>query len=198
MVIQFAKISIQQPLSPLNNSTVAAQKLTVRFHPMNSNHLHIMRPKSRANKSRCSNLYKGKEVVFVIVFRDVPHSIQHTHLAIDSQKFIDDPILLSGPYVVQSDAPPDAFSHFIEILNGSEPQFSPQIADDLMLLARELGHNDLIANFAPRQVVPSRQENVRDLLEQLASFDTCVTLEADLQMISKSLTVLQHDISAIR
>jgi hypothetical protein len=143
-------------------------------------------------------LYKGKEVVSVIVFRDVPHSIQRSQLAINYQKFLDDPILLSVPYVVQSDASPDAFSHFMEILNGSEPQFSPQITDDLMLLAREFGYNDLIAPFAPRQVVPSRQENVRDLLQQLTSFDRGVTLEADLRMMPNSLPVLQRDILAIR
>jgi hypothetical protein len=95
-------------------------------------------------------LYKSKEVASVIVFRDVPHSIQRIQLAINCQKFLDDPILLSVPYVIRSDASPDAFSHFMEILNGSEPQFSPQIADDLLLLAREFGHNNLIATFAPR------------------------------------------------
>jgi hypothetical protein len=114
-------------------------------------------------------LYKGKEVVSVIVFRDVPHSIQRSQLAINCQKFLDDPILLSVPYVILSDASSDVFLHFMEILNGSEPQFYPQIVDDLMLLAREFGHNDLIATFAPRQVMPSRQENVPDLLQQLAS-----------------------------
>jgi hypothetical protein len=133
----------------------------------------------------------------VIVFQDVPHSIQRNQLAINSQKFLDDPILLSVPYVVQSDASPDAFSHFMEILNGSEPRFSPQIADDRMLSAREFRHNDLIATFAPRQIVPSRQENVPDLLKQLARFDRGVTLEADLGMMPNSLAVLQRDISAI-
>jgi hypothetical protein len=165
---------------------------------MNNDHLQIMLPKSRADTSRCSNLYKGKEVVSVIVFRDVPHSIQRRQLAINCQKFLGDPILLSVPYVVQSDASPDAVSHFMEIFNGSDPQFSPQITDDLMLLAREFGHNDLIATFAPRQVVPSRQENVRDLRQQLASFDRAVTLEADLRMMPNSLAVLPSNISAIR
>jgi hypothetical protein len=73
----------------------------------------------------------------VIVFRDVPHSIQRRQLAVNCQKFFDDRILPSVPYVLQSDASPDAFSHFMEILNGSGPQFSRQIADDMMLLARE-------------------------------------------------------------
>jgi hypothetical protein len=95
-------------------------------------------------------------VVSVIVFRYVPHSIQRSQLAINCQKCLDDPILLSVPYVVQSDALPDAFSHFIEILNGSEPQFSPQSANNLMVLAREFGHNSVIATLVPRQIVPSR------------------------------------------
>jgi hypothetical protein len=113
-------------------------------------------------KSRCSDLQKGKEAISVIVFRGVPHSIPPTQLAINCQKFLDDPILLSLPYVIQSDASPDAFSHFMEILNGSETQFSPQIADDLMLLARKFEHNHMIATFNPRQDVPTHRENVRD------------------------------------
>jgi hypothetical protein len=42
--------------------------------------------------------------------------------------------------------------------------------------------------------VPSRQENVRDPLQELASFDRGVTLEADLPMMRNSLAVLQRDI----
>jgi hypothetical protein len=102
-------------------------------------------------------------VASVIVFQGVPHSIPRTQLAINCQKFLDDPILLSLPYVIQSDTSLDAFSHFMEILNGSEPQFSPQIVDDLMLLARDLVHNGLLATFAPEPGVPSDQENVPDL-----------------------------------
>jgi hypothetical protein len=66
------------------------------------------------------------------------------------------------------------------------------------LLAREFGYNDLIATFAARQVVPSHSENVRDLLQQFASFDTGVTLEADLRLMRDSLAIPQHDISVIR
>jgi hypothetical protein len=47
-------------------------------------------------------------------------------------------------------------------------------------LARELGHNDLIAIFAPQQDVLCRRENVRDLLQELDRIDRGVTLEADL------------------
>jgi hypothetical protein len=165
---------------------------------MNSDHLPVMRPKSRADKSPCSNLYKGKEVVSVIVFRDVPHSIQRSQLAMNCQKFLDDPIVPLVPYVVQSDASLDAFSHLMESLNGSEPQFSPQISDDLMLLAREFGHNGLLAIFALRQDVPSRRENVRDLLQELGRVDRGGTFEADLLLIRNSLAVREHNISAIR
>jgi hypothetical protein len=68
----------------------------------------------------------------------------------------------------------------MEDLNGSEPHFSPQIADDLIWLAQEFGHNGLIATFTPRQAAPRRRENVRDLLQELDRFDRGVTLEADL------------------
>jgi hypothetical protein len=49
-----------------------------------------------------------------------------------------------------------------------------------MLLAREFGHNDVIATFAPQQGVPSRRENMRDLLQELDRVDRGATLEADL------------------
>jgi hypothetical protein len=100
--------------------------------------------------------------------------------------------------MVQSDASPDVFSHFMEILNGSEPQFSLQIADDLMLLAREFGYNDLIATFAPQQDVPSRQANVRDLFQELDIFNRGATFKADLRMMPNSLAILQRDISVMR
>jgi hypothetical protein len=113
------------------------------------------------------------------------------------EKFLDHPIFLSMPYGVRSDASPDAFSHFMEILNGPEPQFSPQIADDLMLLAREFGYNGLLASFAPRQHVPSGRENARVLLQELGRFDRHATLEADVLLMSDSLTVAQRDIWGI-
>jgi hypothetical protein len=94
-------------------------------------------------------LQKGEEGVSVIVLGGVPPSILHTQLAINFQKFLEDPMSLSLPYVVQLDASPDAFSHFMEILNGSEPQVAPQIADDLLLWSRAFGHHGLLATFAP-------------------------------------------------
>jgi hypothetical protein len=100
---------------------------------VSDDYLHNMPPKNRLGKSRCSNLQKGKEVVSVIVFRGVLHSIQRTQRAINCQKFLDDPILLSLPDVVESDASPDGFPHFMEILKCSEPQFYPQIANNVML-----------------------------------------------------------------
>jgi hypothetical protein len=100
--------------------------------------------------------------------------------------------------VVHSDASPDISAHFVEICNGSEPQLSPQIADDLMLLAREFGRNDLIANFAPRQDVPSHRESVCDPLHKLDRFDRGATLKADLLLMRAALAVVQRDISAIR
>jgi hypothetical protein len=110
---------------------------------MNGDHLDAMHLTSKIDKLRCLNLQKGKEVGSVIVFHGAPHSSPRTQLPINCHKFHDDPILLSLPYVVQSDALPDAFSHSMQILDFSEPQFSLQITDDLMLLAREFGHNEL-------------------------------------------------------
>jgi hypothetical protein len=94
-----------------------------------------MPPKSRADKSRFSNLLRGKEVVSVILLHDAPYSVRRIELLQDCQKFLDDPTLLSSPYIVQSNVSPGAFTHFMEILDGSEPHFSQETVDDLMLLA---------------------------------------------------------------
>jgi hypothetical protein len=74
-----------------------------------------------------------------IIFRDVPHSVPRIELLHHCQKFLDDPFLLSSPYVVQSDVSPDAFTHFMEILSCAELHFPPETYDDLMLLAQEFG-----------------------------------------------------------
>jgi hypothetical protein len=51
--------------------------------------------------------------------------------------------------MVQSNVSPGAFTHFMEILDGSESHFSQEIIDDLILLAQESGHNSLIASLVP-------------------------------------------------
>jgi hypothetical protein len=57
---------------------------------------------------------------------------------------------------------PGAFTHFMEILDWSEPHFSQEAVDDLILLAQESGHNSLIASLAPQRDVPRHEENVHD------------------------------------
>jgi hypothetical protein len=94
-----------------------------------------MPPNSRADKSRCSNLLKGKEVVSVILFHDAPYSVRCIELLQHYQKFLDDPTLLSPPYMVQSNMSPGTFTHFMEIFDGSEPHFPQETVDDLILLA---------------------------------------------------------------
>jgi hypothetical protein len=107
-------------------------------------------------------LQKGKEVVSVILFHDVPYSLRRIELLQHCQKFIDDPTLLSSPYMVQSNVSPGAFTHFMEILDGAEPHFSQEAVDDLILLAQESGHNSLIASLVPQRDVPRYEENVHD------------------------------------
>jgi hypothetical protein len=102
--------SMRQPLSPLNNATVAVLKLIRKFPPKNSDHLYMMPPKGRTDKSRCSNLLRGNEVVSVILFHDAAHSVRRTELLQQCQKFLDDSTLLSSPYMVQSNVSPSAFT----------------------------------------------------------------------------------------
>jgi hypothetical protein len=63
-------------------------------------------PKSRAKKSGCSNLQKGTEVVFVILFRDVLHLMPRIQPAQYCHKLLDDQILLLPAYVIQSNVSP--------------------------------------------------------------------------------------------
>jgi hypothetical protein len=56
--------------------------------------------------------------------------------------------------MVQSNVSPGAFTHFMEILDGSETHFSQETVDDLILLAQEFGHNGLIASLVPQRESP--------------------------------------------
>jgi hypothetical protein len=106
---------------------------------MDSDHLQNMPPASRAEKLRCCNLQKWKGVVFLIVSGGVPHTIPRIQLAMNCQQFQEDPILLSVVYLVQLDASSGAFWHFTEALDGFWSLFSPQMANNLVPSARELG-----------------------------------------------------------
>jgi hypothetical protein len=111
------------------------------------------------------------------------------------QKFLDDPTLLSSPYMVQSNVSHGAFTHFMDILDGSEPHFSQETVDDLLLLAQEFGHNTLIASLVPQRDVLRHEENVHDLLQAFNRDFRSATIEADLQSIRDSLGVMQRHIS---
>jgi hypothetical protein len=71
----------------------------------------------------------------VILFCDAPRSISRIQLAQHCEKFLDDQIFLSIPYVIPSDVSPEAFTRFMKILDCFEPYFCPETFDDSMLLA---------------------------------------------------------------
>jgi hypothetical protein len=142
-------------------------------------------------------LAEGKEMISVILFHDAPDSVRRIELLQHCQKFLDDPTLLSSSYMVQSNASPGAFTHFMEILHGSEPHFSQETVDHLILLAQEFGHNSLIARLVPQRDVPRHEENVHDLLQELDRDFRSTTIDADLQSIRDSLGVMQRPISVM-
>jgi hypothetical protein len=142
-------------------------------------------------------LLKGKKVVSVILFHDAPYSVRRIELLQHCQKFLDDPILLSSPYMVQSNVSPGAFTHFMEILDGSEPHFSQETVDDLILLAQEFGHHGLIARLVPQRDVPRHEDPVYDLLQELNRDFRSTIIDADLQSIRDSLGVMQRRISVM-
>jgi hypothetical protein len=75
--------------------------------------------------------------------------------------------------------------------------FSQETVDDLILLAQEFGHNDLIASLVRQRDVSRHEENVYDLLEQLNRDFRSTTIDADLQSIRDSLGVMQRHISVM-
>jgi hypothetical protein len=97
---------------------------------------------------------EGKEVVSVILFHDAPYSVRRIELLQHCQKFLDDPTLLSSLHMVQSNVSPGVFTHFMEILDSSEPHFPQETVDNLILLAQEFGHDGLIASLVPQRNVP--------------------------------------------
>jgi hypothetical protein len=65
------------------------------------------------------------------------------------------------------------------------------------LLAQEFGHNGLIACLVPQRYVPSHEENVHDLSQELNRDFRNTTIDADLQSIRDSLGVMQCPISVM-
>jgi hypothetical protein len=163
----------------------------------NNYHLHKIPPRSRANKSRYADLQKRKEAVSVIVFCGVPHSVPRIELIHDCQKFLNDPIFFSSPYVVQSNVSPDAFTHLMEILDGAELYFSPETYENLMLLAREFGHNSLITLLVPQRDLPGREGNAHGLLQELDRSPRGTAIEAEFQSIRHCFAEVQRRLSMI-
>jgi hypothetical protein len=77
----------------------------------------------------------------------------------------------------------------MEILYGSEPHFPQETVDDLILLAQEFGHNNLIASLVPQRGVPRHEENRHDLLQEFDRDFRSTTIDADLQSIRDLLGV---------
>jgi hypothetical protein len=76
-----------------------------------------MPPRSRADKPRCADSQNGKEVVFMIIFRDVVNSVPCIERPHHCQQFLDARILVSPPEMVRSDVSSDTCTHFTEILD---------------------------------------------------------------------------------
>jgi hypothetical protein len=99
--------------------------------------------------------------------------------------------------MVQSNVSPGAFANFMEIPDGSEPHSSQETVDDRILLAKEFGHNGLIASLVPQRDVPKHEENVHDLLQELNRDFRSTTIDADLESIRDSLGVMRRRISVM-
>jgi hypothetical protein len=133
----------------------------------------------------------------MILFHDATYSGRRIELLQHCQKFLDNPTLLSSPYMVQSNVSPGAFTHLMQILDGSEPHFSQETVDDLILLAQKFRHSSLIASLVPQREVLRHEENVYALLQELNRDFRSPTIDADLQSIRNSLGIMQGRISVM-
>jgi hypothetical protein len=92
---------------------------------------------------------------------------------------------------------PDAFTHVLEILDGADLYCSPEIFDDLMLLAREFGHNSLISSLVRQQDFPRREGKVHEFLQELDRSPRGTTIEAEFQSIRDAVADVQRRLSMI-
>jgi hypothetical protein len=92
---------------------------------------------------------------------------------------------------------PDAFTHVLEIRDGAELHCSLETFDDLMLLAREFGHNRLIPRLVRQQDFPRREGNVHELLQELDRSPRGTTIEAEFQSIRDAVSDVQCPLSMI-
>jgi hypothetical protein len=128
----------------------------------------------------------------VVLFRDVTRSIACIQPAQYCQKFLNGPVLLFTPYVVQLNVSSDAFAHFTEIRNGVESQLPPETFDDLILLMRKFASNSLTPSLASPRDVPRHEENVHDFLQEFDRENRGTTIKADFQSNRDSFTVMQR------
>jgi hypothetical protein len=99
--------------------------------------------------------------------------------------------------VVQSNVSPDALAHFMEILDGLEPHFPLETLNDLILRAREFGHNILTASLAPQRDTLRPEENIHVFLQKFDRKNRSTTIETDFQSHCAWFAVMHCLISAI-
>jgi hypothetical protein len=133
----------------------------------------------------------------MIIFSDVPHPVPCIELLHQCHKFLDDPILLSSPYVVQLNVSPGAFTHFMEIFDTAELHSSPEPFDDLMLLAREFGYNSLITRLVPQPDFLRCEGNVYELSQELDRSPRSTTIDAEFLSIRDGVADVQRRLSMI-
>jgi hypothetical protein len=101
------------------------------------------------------------------------------------------------PYVVQFNVLSGALIYFMEILDGIELHLAPGTVGDLILLEREFGYNGLIVSLARQRDVPRREENTRDLLQEVNKDIRGSTFKEDLRSLRDSFAMMQCDLSVI-
>jgi hypothetical protein len=128
----------------------------------------------------------------VILFHDVTRSISCIQLAQYCEKFLDGPILLFTPDVVQSNVSSDAFTHFTEIYNNVESHLPPETVDGLVLLAQKFVSNRLTLSLAPQRDVPRHDGNMRDFLQEFDRENRGTIIKTDFQSNRDSFAFMQH------
>jgi hypothetical protein len=85
----------------------------------------------------------------------------------------------------------------MEILDGAELHFSPETFDDLMLLARGFGYNNLIAHSVPQRDFLRREGNVDELFQELHRGPRGTAIKAEFQSIRDGVADVQRLLSMI-
>jgi hypothetical protein len=148
--------------------------------------------------SRAGNIQKGQKAISAIVYCDALRSVPLIQLALNCQKFFDDPIFRSSLEVVRLSLSAGTFVYFMENFDGVELHFFPETVHNLMLWAREFGYKSLIVRLAPEQKRSRCQENSRNLLHKLNKDIRNTILDGISLLICDSHVMIQRDTSAIR